>query len=252
MYTSYVKTCNVLAVDDAAFDVFRSNGEVARVVETLTRAQGEQYFRALDATAPFKAAIALDAIGHPTLFKYGSYTISPLMLRYLHQIQLLVGYHGNALADKNIGDMNMADMNIIEVGGGFGGHASLLTKTHPVKSYTVIDLPSVAGLIQKYTTRAGANAVRVYPCTDNIWRNNKYDLFISHYCFSELDAAQQDDYLPVIRATPRGFMICNIINRKSHHKNKIIKWIQDAHPSLRILDEEPQTYRGNYVLVWND
>lgn len=242
LYTSYEKTCDVLAVDDAAFDVFRSNGEVARVVETLTRAQGEQYFRALDATAPFETAIELDAIGHPTLFKYGGYTISPLMLRYLHQIQLLVGYHGNALAD----------MNIIEVGGGFGGHASLLTKTHPVKSYTVIDLSSVARLIQKYTTRAGANAVRVYPCTDNIWRNNKYDLFISHYCFSELDAAQQDDYLPVIRATPRGFMICNIINRKSHHKNKIIKWIQDAHPSLRILDEEPQTYRGNYVLVWND
>jgi len=140
---------------------------------------------------------------------------------------------------------------MLEIGGGFGGHASVLHCFTTPKSYTIVDLESVSKLIAKYTQIAGCPA-KVFGCNTGEWKPaaQKADLVVSHYCFSEIDSSAQDQYISYLTKIPRGFMICNIINRKSHHKNKIVKLLKNAHPSLKEYDEVPNTFRGNYVLVW--
>jgi len=166
------------------------------------------------------------------------YSLSPLFLRYIHQVHQLLTHFPD-----------IKNYNILEIGGGFGGHCAVLSVAQRPRNYNIVDLPAVAQLVNKYLSATETKA-RAWGYNDPGWHERAPDLLISHYCFSEIDADKQDVYLPIIKKSPRGFMICNIINRKSHHMNKIIGWIADAHPDAQVLPEVPETFRGNYVLVW--
>jgi len=243
-YSAFEEECKAILNDSTQLDNFRTRRQLGLIVETLSREQGKSYFKHLKRYFPqvfdrLESLTKIDQLGNPAQHQWAdSFKSSALMLRYMLQAELLYKYMGE-----------LAQKNILEIGGGFGGHAAVLQTLYPSASHTIVDLPAVSQLQSRYLKELSINAV-TYPYASPGWQTRKYDIIVSHYCFSELDASVQDLYMQTIRETPHGFMICNIINRKSHHKNKIIAWIRAAHPGLKVLDEEPETFRGNYVLVW--
>lgn len=247
MYKLFEDECERVVKDDNSFTTFRLNKELKTIVEGINIMHGREYLNDIKKNFPnallfSDKILEMDLIGSPSIPK--ELKISPLFARYIHQTELLKKYFNTTPFDK---------LNILEIGAGFGGHACVLNSKITTAGYNIVDLPSVGKLIQKYILAAGfSDKIKVFSNINNDWKSQSYDLIISHYCFSEIDSNNQDYYLNVIKNTPRGFMICNIINKKSHHKNNIVKWIHDAHPSLKIYDEIPCTYRGNYILVWND
>lgn len=245
-YSAFEAECKCVLANEYQFKNFRTRKELGLIVETVHPNYGRDYFKKLKRHFPYifdhiDTICKIDETGNPIQHQWAdSFKLSSLFLRYLHQACLLFQYIGN-----------LTDKNILEIGGGFGGHAAIVQTLYPSTSHTIVDLPIVSQLQQKYLSiTLNIQSTRSYAYTSDIWKSKKYDVIVSHYCFSELDAVNQDLYLPVIKQTPHGFMICNIINRKSHHKNKIIEWIRAAHPSLKIYDEDPKTHCGNYVLVW--
>lgn len=244
-YSAFEAECKSVLTNEHQFVNFRTRKELGLIVETVHPNYGRDYFKKLKHHFPdifdhIDSICKIDEIGNPIQHQWAdSFKLSSLFLRYLHQACLLFQY---------IGDLT--NKNILEIGGGFGGHAAVVQTLYPSASHTIVDLSIVSQLQKKYLSMANTQSTQSYAYTSDAWKSKKYDVIVSHYCFSELDAKNQDIYLQVIKQTPRGFMICNIINRKSHHKNKIIEWIRAAHPSLKIYAEEPETHRGNYVLVW--
>lgn len=249
MYSEYETECKNIVNNQNLFDKFRTNNHIKIIIETVSENYGKSYIQELEKINPLiltnSLLMKLDAIGSPSKIFYNGLSISPTFARYLHQVSLLEVFFNK-----------LSGMKIVEIGGGFGGHSCVLnTYISDLASYSIIDLPSVAMLIKKYINTANlSNKITVYNNNEpSTWENNKYDILISHYCFSEIDSKFQDIYLnKVIKNTPRGFMICNYINIKSHSRNKIIQLIKTLHPSLIIYEERPLTHPGNYIITWDD
>ena len=112
-------------------------------------------------------------------------------------------------------DLN--DMDIIEVGGGYGGlFLTLNSYWDKIKSYTFVDVPEANELVKNYLDHTNINFgdtklnFVAAPDVDTIF-DNKYDLFISNWAFSELQTNTQNIYLNNIMPNcKRGACICNL------------------------------------------
>ncbi|CAE8715679.1 unnamed protein product, partial [Polarella glacialis] len=113
---------------------------------------------------------------------------------------------------------NLRGMNILEIGGGFGGLASLVLGTFAVRSYTIVDLPEVQMLQQRYLTSIGPAkrfAGKVAFVDAGFLSNatsllERYDLLISACAFSELSTDLQKTYYDkLFRYSERGLIVDN-------------------------------------------
>jgi putative sugar O-methyltransferase len=185
-----------------------------------------------------------DLIGKPRTFSFeGVGRISPTTLRYVAVATDIRRVFGKSKINR-----------IAEIGGGYGGQASILNCLGMYEKYFIFDLLEVQKLIQRYHSSVGAALVE-FPLVDNV-SYKEYDLVISNYAFSELPRRIQDEYLDkVILKSRRGFMLMNSGkgNITGRSEGKItLEELQALIPNLQELPEIPLTSPDNYLLIWQN
>lgn len=183
-----------------------------------------------------------DSLGKPRTFKYGSLgKLSPTTLRYIAVA---------ADIQRIFGSQKMS--NIVEVGGGYGGQAAVLSKLDYFENYFIYDLPIVQKLIQTFLSCIGVSHVHFPHIDDKPERG--YDLFISNYAFSELPRDLQMSYFQnVISRSSRGYMLMNSgrdnVTGRSDGKISLDE-LKNLMPNLVVTEEIPLTSPDNFLITW--
>mmetsp|Transcript_46598 Transcript_46598/g.109619 ORF Transcript_46598/g.109619 Transcript_46598/m.109619 type:complete len:184 (+) Transcript_46598:947-1498(+) len=135
-------------------------------------------------------------------------------------------------------------MDILELGGGFGGQAKIVSDVFVVSSYTIVDIPEALTLASKFldahpiakavsTLVAHAPGYRDLPpqcddqgcgdtsnatswgsLADDGWVLPVYDLCVSNFAWDEMNLATQELYWHrLLRRCERGYITDNAMNR---------------------------------------
>ena len=183
-----------------------------------------------------------DEVGKPRRYVYPDIgLISPTTLRYISVATDL---------RKIFGTKSMK--HIVEIGGGYGGQASILNKINWFDKYSIYDLEQVQILINKFLKTQDINNVD-FPSIEES-NNTNYDLAISNYAFSELPKELQLMYMrKVLLISKNGYLIMNSgrsnITQRSDGKMSLEE-IKSFIPNLEVLEEIPLTGPDNYVIFW--
>lgn len=245
--TFYERAVSRIIVDDRKFNQFRRIYDYREILEHVNYDLGKKYLSIILKKNP-KILVNIDEfrkndlIGKPRTYDFGDVgRLSPTTLRYI----------ATALEiSEKVGKSKFS--NIVEIGGGYGGQASILQSLNFFQKYYIYDLPEVQVLIQKFSSRREMKNILYPNFAEEL--NVEFDLVISNYAFSELPRQIQNWYLEkVILKSRNGFMIMNsgYINKTGRSDGKItIGEMQAVIPNLEIFPEEPLTSPDNYLLVW--
>jgi len=148
-------------------------------------------------------------------------------------------------------------MNIIEIGCGYGGQYTILKQLIDVKSYSVVDLPEVIKLTERYLKTLKIDSGVVFmDGTSSGTEYGNYDLIISNYAISECTEKVQKEYLEkIISKCSHGYITYNDIHQHFNLNvvytlDDFIKDVKVFHPTVRVIDETPTTFSNNKVLIW--
>lgn len=239
--TDYPNFCKSASKDDQVFRNFRNQKEYMAILEHVTFEQGLDYINEIkklnitninffDVETP---------IGGPLAFNYEGYgQVSPTTLRYL-KVYLEISKIFN----------NKTINSFCEIGAGYGGQARIFSLYSDIRNYVIYDLPEVKLLIEKFlllTLKSHNIEVRSY----KELQNEKFDLVISNYAFSELKKNLQDRYLKnVIERASCGYMTYNDIYPYRGY-GYTVEEIAMRIPGSEIIEEKPLTSEGNCILIW--
>ena len=198
----YLNICKNASQDDKIFDTFKRDNRYTCILEHVNERTGKEYIDYINSVdsslLKFDKFFENDLYGSPITYEYDNKICSPTTLRYIHVLARL---------KKDIGSLD--NFNIIEIGGGYGGQAKIITDYFNIKSYTIIDLYEATLLQNKYIeTLQIPNTIT---CTDKTYEKNKsYDLIISCYALTEVPNPLQDEYVNnIVLKSTHGFISCN-------------------------------------------
>lgn len=225
--------------NEIAFKKFRCNPTISLVYENLVQSQGMPYFNKISSSYPellgfmgeFKKN---DLFGGPPLYNYpGVNGISASTVRYVY-------FLGEILSLFNL----QKGCKIVEIGGGYGGQCSVISRLVPFGDYLLIDLDYALPLVEKYLSGLGIQNFRTKPTYD-CSLEEEYDLFISNYAISEVDVDSQDEYIrEVISLCKRGFIVYNFI------KGKSLEVFCDKLKAVGINPSVVEKYDGDSQLIY--
>lgn len=230
-----------------AFDTFKRKRAYRKILEHVSRPQGEGYLRIVSSRkdglleAALETVLTSDNIGSPIKYQYDGVAqpLSPTTLRYLKVASDLKGLFGEGVG------------RVAEIGCGYGGQTLVNDQLLKYRHATLFDLPFVNELIRKYLNSMLLNgAYRVTTINETL--PDKYDLAISNYAFSELPDVLQRAYIDKVLATSeRGYLTMNsgLGGRRSSGKLSL-EQLRELLPSFEIYEEEPLTAPFNYIIVW--
>ena len=245
--TFYEEAVNKIISSQSSFGRFRRIYDYREILEHVDFRLGEKYLEQAQTRNPKKFATLArlnknDKYGKPRRFKYPSVgKISPTTLRYIAVAMDLNTIFGSGNQGK-----------IAEIGGGYGGQASILNMLDWFDEYDIYDLPNVQRLIESYLNKVGLENIK-FPtlASGNL---AKYDLVIANYSFSELPRKIQNEYLEkIIIPTKRGYMLMNSgrENLTGRSEGKItLNELKELIPNLTVLEESPKTSDDNYLVTW--
>lgn len=133
----------------------------------------------------------VDLIGRPTTFSFGNFgVIDPSTIKYVFIKSLLL---------KTFDLNSKTGLQIVEIGGGYGGQAASFLLTEDIKKYTIIDLPEVVSLAQKFLSRLGfgvGSNLAFFDVSQMLRMSNKetFDLGIADSSLAELSYELQVEY----------------------------------------------------------
>jgi len=238
----YKNIVDVITRSDELFKDFKRNSVYQEILEHVNMETGMRYLDVIKIKYPsilehvnkFKTN---DKIGNAVTYQYGDINISPTTLRYMKVLGELVEMFGS-----------LNDMNIIEIGAGYGGQCKIIHDIFTPKLYTIVDLPQVLKLDEKYLSYFNIENLSL-----KTWENdfNNYDLVISNYAFTECTRDTQNIYFDkILKNSKNGYLTCNIIsnvfNVDSYSREEIIKMIDRSY----IINEDPLTHPNNFILIW--
>jgi putative sugar O-methyltransferase len=245
--TFYLAAVDQILTNPEIFARFRGIHDYREILEHVNYKLGKKYLDKIQsATAEINHLLPSfkknDLVGNPRRYKYKSFgLISPTTLRYISvavEIKNLFGSH----LDK-----------VVEIGGGYGGQASILSKMNFYESYEIYDLPEVQELARRFLTLQDIADV-TFPGLSNS-KSSRYDLVISNYAFSELPRQLQEKYIfEILLNSDRGFLIMNSgrSNKSGRSTGKVsIEEIRGLLPYIEVLEETPKTGPDNYLIVWS-
>jgi putative sugar O-methyltransferase len=233
--------------DQSAFDTFKRKRAYRKILEHVSRTQGQDYLKIVRSRedglleAALETVFRSDDVGSPVKYQYEGVepALSPTTLRYLKVASDLKGLFGEGL-DR-----------IAEIGCGYGGQTLVNDQLLNYRYATLFDLPFVNELIRKYLNTMLLNgAYRVTTINETLPAN--YDLVISNYAFSELPTVLQHAYIrKVLANSERGYLTMNsgLGGRRSSGKLSI-EQLQELLPPFEIYEEDPLTSPYNYIIVW--
>ena len=143
---------------------------------------------------------------------------------------------------------------IVEIGAGFGGQSYILNQIQPFSKYYIYDLPEVEALIKKVATVLSIPNIIYMPLSESL-PEERVDLVISNYAFSECSKTTQLDYIDkVIRKSQAGYMIYNQIGKlfgvDSLSPEEFVSILKSYNIMAKIYSETIQTFANNVVIVW--
>ena len=239
----YPEFCELAASDDAVFATFRSEPRYREILEHVGTTLGGRYLqRVYQSTVPesrLREICDTDAVGSPPLHAYPIVgPASPTTLRYL-----------SVLADLHSHFGPLDGWDVLEIGVGYGGQCRVASLIDQPRSWTLVDLPEVILLAQRFLRESGvstqAEAVSAF---DTSGRSS--DLLISNYAFSELRREVQEDYYyRFVSVARRGYVTFNSVTPKGFHSISAKAFAQRVGGA--VLPEKPRSYPGNKVVVWD-
>ena len=195
---------------------FKHDTSITYMLEHVSMSVGAEYLSVIRSKFSFtdeeitSYGIINDKIGSPTLINYGSITISPSSLRYILH---------SCLALKQCVDSGNITPDIVEVGCGYGGlmlavnHYSGRFGVTP-RSYTMIDLDAPLSLQKLYTASFPVQYPLQFESASTYGANveGTNNFLISNYCFSEISASNQKQYIQTLfPKCSHGFIVWNNI-----------------------------------------
>ena len=151
----------------------------------------------------------LDKYGKPKKYNFGS--------EFTKKMSCSVIKYARMMCDlKDMFDFSK-QTKIVEIGAGFCGLCLAFSKLHIQDlSYAIIDLAEVIELQKKFLSRYKLKMqVNLYDGTTfNSKEIENVSLFISTWAFSELSKDVQDSYLPIIKQSACGYILCNDYGEK--------------------------------------
>jgi hypothetical protein len=219
-YKSYTDKIQDILNDDKLIYQFKSIPEYQRVLEHISKEDGEKYlFWIKEKTKiPLMSVQSYctlnDSIGNPTIYSYDKIISSPTSLRYVLHAHLILT-HIKELQKRGWKEK----IRIAEVGCGYGGlcmslyfFASQYDVT--IDSYYLIDLKEVIELQRKYHDmypHFDTSRIQYLDASHFGKEIKERNLFmISNYCFSEISVENRDKYKELlIPKVEHGFMVWN-------------------------------------------
>jgi putative sugar O-methyltransferase len=229
------------------FDNFKRMYSYRRILEHVSREQGEQYLAILSSRndgvleRAIPGLLVSDRVGNPIKYEYVGMPVplSPTTLRYLKVASDLRVMFGGELGE------------VAEIGCGYGGQALVNDQLCSVACSTLFDLPVVTQLIEKYLdTHLLRGSYRT--AVINQERGQDYDLVISNYAFSELPSELQLTYIrKVLSRAKRGYLTMNsgLGGPRAHGKLSLDE-LRELLPEFSLFEEEPLTHEYNYIIAW--
>lgn len=255
--TPYAYAAFEAALSDEAFANFKQNPHYQQVLEHMSKEDGQKI---LDYIAGLGNPIVNswinklsqnlhinDQFGSPTLVSYDKgyhfKRVSPSTLRYL-----------KVMIDLETMGLLHSGYKIVEIGGGYGGQATVLWDWNNSLEFTMIDLKEAVALQRKYLRNTIPNAKVDYisPKETEFLRESKFDLVISNYAFSECTREIQIQYIQdVIKNCKHGYITWNFISEQ-HGVNSIsIDEFKSLVPfNVQIMEEKPTTNFNNKIVWW--
>jgi putative sugar O-methyltransferase len=230
---AYLDVCR-RATDSPDWAAFKRDPAYTRVLEHVTQEQGCAYLEIICAEYPelmyYLGQFGKnDRLGDPHLARCVVWDISPTTLRYIKVLGDLLNWFDA-----------LDDLDIVEIGGGYGGQCKIVADVCRFRSYTLVDLPVVTRLQTRYLTELDVRNWQV--ATPDALPDRPYDLAISNYAVSELDAEGQAFYFGrVLRRSRRGYLTWN---------GRALPALEGLPGQVWVENERPQTGEHNRLIVW--
>jgi putative sugar O-methyltransferase len=228
------------------FSNFRQNAIYREILEHVDEKTGQLYLYEIEKINKelLKSIDKIkenDIYGNPDIYEYEHIgKICPSTLRYTKVLADLLNIFNS-----------LDELKIVEIGVGYGGQCRIINSTCKPKEYKLIDIKPALLLAQCYLDGYILPSVMKYKTMNELYKEN-YDLIISNYAFTELRREIQDVYLEkVILNSKCGYITYNEITPdefRAYKKDELIRII----PNSYIIEEIPQTYQKNCIIVWNN
>jgi hypothetical protein len=242
---TYTATCLKAVEDPYYFQNFRSLPEYGPILECGFEGESAQYLlkngspQILEKLELFRK---LDLFGNPVTNNItGVGRFSGTTLRYI------------VIASQITKFFNLPpNPKIAEIGAGFGGQCYILSQIIPFSNYFIYDLPQVELLIEKMMKTLSVEHVSLMKLHDPL-PEEKIDLLISNYAFSECDRQTQLDYFErVLEKADRGYILFNQLHGfDSLSSDELVTLLEDHHMNPKIYEEPIFTYQGNLLIIWD-
>ncbi len=213
---AFTEECLAATTCPSVFDTFRQLPGMLSIVENKTDKAAYVAWQSLRRACPWllekgDAIAANDSIGGPRTISVDeiNHNLAPATMCFAADYAALRWCFGS-----------LNGMRIAEIGGGYGGLASLVTRLSDVKSYTIYDLPEATCLQKKYLDRLGCQGIQYLTQIDSHKEEDEdgllkepaehyaYDLLIACDSFSELSLPLQAKYTRhVLRQSARGWIV---------------------------------------------
>jgi putative sugar O-methyltransferase len=243
-YETYLHLCSLATDNQKIFDNFRTSEPIYKAIDHVSLVQGKLFLKAILKKSDFSPEISeclqdIDRLGNPRKYKFNPYGVySPLLLRYLNTYLNLRDYFGS-----------LSNLNIVEIGGGFGGQAGLISKLCQPSSYRLYDLPVVIKLQEKFIHHLSVPG-NFYFHSKPESLNAQIDLVISNYAFSELSKDTQDNYLQdLVLKSSKGYITWNKLGYKLCGGYSLAELIRII-PNSQIYPDNPNFDSSNNIIVW--
>lgn len=219
----YLNCCRDSVMDNEHFKKFKKNASYTPILEHVTKDQSNEYLQnILDQTPELAYEIEdkfsiNDSIGGPTIMKYTlpngqSLESSPTTIRYVKVLSDLM---------KLFGDLG--GLKIVEIGGGYGGLATVIKQQFSFDHYYDVDLKWPGNLAKKYTSTLDIkNFTSITP--GNLDKIGDVDLVISNYAFSECNLETREEYIDKILSKAKmGYITHNGDQQRRDETKSIIE-----------------------------
>jgi putative sugar O-methyltransferase len=231
---NYYKIVNDALVDDDVFNNFKNRYEYYSIVGMSEKWQSDIWFESIKNNYPY-IFNRLNEYSKNDLFcnpngvtNYDGYLLTPNTLRYINTCCEIYEYF----------NFNNTEIKVTELGIGYGGLCFMMNKTFNINSYTLIDLPNVYELSNKYLKLLGVD--------NHIQKFNGADLFISEFGLSEFDDDEMYEFYEKYLLESK-YIYLHMNLHDIERKNRFLHRLNNDFDYV-VTDEYPITHWPNYVI----
>lgn len=244
----FAKVFRDALTNEDLFKDFRRHPDCKQICEGLYNFTGARYIVEIKRTFPvlleyMDRFASSDTIGNPQSYHYRidktEIDISSTTLRYIKVLADLMNLFGS-----------LNNMNIVEIGSSYGGQCKIINDIQKFKSYTLIDLPDVLALSEKYLNLHNVNNFILRDINDI--SDLDYNLCISNYAFTEVERNYQDLYVEkIIKKSSKGYITCNFLGERIKDGALSREDILLLHDG-KFIPEIPKTGVNNLIYIWGE